>query len=89
MPREDPQPHRMHGRSPEVWEALKAAGIVREGDFVRRVIIDIDVAKAVTIYIERYPDSRMLELLPVIGSGRSEIRWADKVPETVAEAENI
>jgi hypothetical protein len=81
------EPHRMHGRSQEVWEALKAAGIAREGDYVRRVIIDINVTDAVTVYIERYADNRALEILPVIGSGRSEIRWSDKVPEIAAEAE--
>ena len=72
------KPHRMHGRSQEVYDALVSSGIIREGDHVRRVIIDIDITKAVTCYIERYPDSRMLELLPALGNGGVEIRWADK-----------
>lgn len=79
----------MHGRSQVIYDALREAGIIHADDYVRRVIIDINVTDAVTLYIERYADTRVLELLPVIGSGRAEIRWADKVPETVAEAENI
>lgn len=67
-------PHRLHGHAPEIYAALRAAGIIHEGDHVRRVIIDIDVNKAVICYIERYPDSRVLELIPVLGA--TEIRWA-------------
>lgn len=81
------KPHRIHGRSEELWAALRDSGIVREGDYVRRVIIDIDVSSAVLVYIERFADTRALEILPVIGHGGPEIRWADKIPETVAEAE--
>jgi hypothetical protein len=83
------EPHRIHGRSEELWNALRDSGIVRDGDYVRRVIIDIDVRSAVVVYIERYADTRALELLPVIGNGSAEIRWADKIPETVAEAESV
>lgn len=88
METEKDKPHRIHGRSEELWDALRDSGIVREDDYVRRVIIDIDVRSAVTIYIERYADTRALELLPVLGQG-AEIRWADKIPETVAEAESV
>lgn len=88
METEKDKPHRIHGRSEELWNALRDSGIVREDDYVRRVIIDIDVRSAVTIYIERYADTRALELLPVLGQG-AEIRWADKIPETVAEAESV
>lgn len=81
-------PHRLHGRSPELYDALRLAGIIHEGDHVRRVIIDINVSDAVIVYIERYGDSRLLDLvIPVLAS--AEIRWTDKIPETVAEAEAI
>ena len=83
------RPHRLHGRSQEIYDALQAAGIIREDDHVRRVIIDIDAGSAVLIYIERFADTRVLEILPVIGHGHAEIRWADKIPETVAEAEAV
>lgn len=88
METEKDKPHRIHGRSEELWNALRDSGIVREDDYVRRVIIDIDVRSAVTIYIERYADTRALDLLPVLSDG-AEIRWADKIPETVAEAESV
>lgn len=78
MDAEQEKPRRIHGRSEELWNALRACGIVREGDYVRRVVIDIDVRSAVTVYIERYADTRMLDvLLPVIG-GRVEIRGVPK-----------
>ena len=87
---DEKKPHRMHGRSQEVHDALVACGIIHKDDFVRRVIIDIDVTRAVTLYVERFADSRMLDLLlPVIGNDHAEIRWADKTPETVAEAEQV
>jgi hypothetical protein len=79
----DPKPQRIHGRSEELWNALRDSGIVRDDDYVRRVIIDIDVRSGVTIYIERFADTRMLEILPVIGHDRAEIRRSAK-PETEA-----
>ena len=52
---------------------LRLAGIIRPDDHVRRVIIDISVDSAVIVYIERYGDSRLLDLvIPVLGS--AEIR---------------
>jgi hypothetical protein len=44
-------------------DALKAAGIVRDGDYVRRVIIDINAECAVVVYVERYGDERLLDLV--------------------------
>ena len=77
---EDP-PHRLHGRSQEIYDALRLAGIIRPDDHVRRVIIDISVDSAVIVYIERYGDSRLLDLvIPVLGS--AEIRG---VPGPAAE----
>ena len=43
----------MHGRDQRIYDALRAAGIIHEGDYVRRVIIDIDVDQAPVIHIER------------------------------------
>lgn len=75
-------PHRLHGRSQEIYDALRLAGIIREGDHVRRVIIDINVSDAVIVYIERYADTRLLDLIPVLGG--AEIRGVPAV-----EAESI
>lgn len=76
------RPQRLHGRSPEIYDALRLAGIIREGDHVRRVIIDINVSDAVLVYIERYGDSRLLDfVVPVLGN--AEIRG---VPGPEAES---
>lgn len=82
---QEDRPHRMHGRSQELWDALKSAGLVREGDYVRRVIIDINADAAVVVHIERYADTRTLEILPVLGRG-AEIRWS---PEQKPEQEEV
>jgi len=50
-------PKLIHGRSQELSDALKAAGIIHPGDRVRRVIIDINVTGPVTVYAERYVDT--------------------------------
>jgi len=49
---------------------------------VRRVIIDIDIRTAVTIYVERYADDRTLAILPVLG--KTEIT---SVPRPLEEQE--
>ncbi len=59
----DKRPLRMHGRDPRILDALKQAGIIRENDYVRRVIIDINAADAVVVYIERYGDERLLDVI--------------------------
>jgi hypothetical protein len=68
------RPARLHGRSQEIYDALRAAGIISGDDQVHRVIIDIDVSRPVTIHVEKYGDARVLDLLPVLGG--AEIRWA-------------
>jgi len=49
-----------------MFGALKDAGIVNDGDYVRRVIIDIDVSKAVVVYVERYGDERLLDIMRIM-----------------------
>ena len=57
------RPLRMHGRDQRIYGALTEAGIIRENDYVRRVIIDINVTHAVVIHIERYGDERLLDVV--------------------------
>jgi hypothetical protein len=57
------RPQRLHSRSQKVFDALKEAGIIRDGDYVRRVIIDINVSCAVVVHVERYGDERLLDLV--------------------------
>ena len=57
------RPKRLHGRSQELLDALKEAGIVRDGDNVHRVIIDISANCPVVVHVERYGDERLLNLV--------------------------
>jgi hypothetical protein len=60
---EPARPRRLHPRSQKVFDALKEAGIIRDGDYVRRVVIDINVDCAVVVHVERYGDERLLNLV--------------------------
>jgi hypothetical protein len=51
-------PKRILGR--RFLDALGEAGIIKKGDYVRRVIIDANMTDALTMYVERYGDERML-----------------------------
>lgn len=48
----------------EWWSWLKEAGIVRDGDAVTRVVIDIKCEDVVCIYVERLDSKRLIELSP-------------------------
>jgi hypothetical protein len=61
MPEPAARPMRMHGR--KMLDALTEAGIIRDGDYVRRVIIDVSVDLAVVVHVERYGDTRLLDLV--------------------------
>jgi len=61
------RPRRLHGRSQELFDALKQAGIIRDGDWVRRVVIDIHVERAVVVHVERYGDERLLDVVQMLG----------------------
>lgn len=52
-----------------LYQALVKAGIA--DDLTRRVTIDIPVNDVVTVYVERYGDSRMLEIIPAIAEDPS------------------
>jgi hypothetical protein len=42
-------------------DALVAAGVIRENEFYRHIVIDARVGDAVVIYAERYADERLLD----------------------------
>jgi hypothetical protein len=60
---EPARPRRLHSRNQRVLDALKEAGIVRDGDYVRRVVIDINTDCGVVVHVERYGDERLLDLI--------------------------
>lgn len=77
---EPARPRRLHGRSQEMFDALKQAGIIRDGDWVRRVIIDIDVDCAVIVYVERYGDTRLLDVVRTLDGTKIELREQERQP---------
>lgn len=49
------------GHNDELFAALKAAGIADEN--TRRVVIDISVTNVVMVYVEKYADTRIIEVV--------------------------
>lgn len=47
-----------------VIDALLASGVIRAEDNVTRVVIDIKVGDLPVIYVERFADNRLLEVIP-------------------------
>lgn len=52
------------GRDAQLFEALKEAGIADEN--TRRVVIDIDVQDIVKVYVEKYTDSRIIDVVTTL-----------------------
>lgn len=44
-------------------EALVAAGVIRAGENIRRIVIDAKAGDAVVIHLERYGDTRLLDVV--------------------------
>lgn len=63
MSTETDRPKRMHWRSQDLFNALKEAGIIHDDDYVRRVVIDVCVGRAVVVHVERYGDDRLLRVI--------------------------
>lgn len=58
---EEPKGQMIMGRA--FLEALGSAGIIRVEDHIRRVVIDAPVDEALQVYVERYGDDRLLEVV--------------------------
>ena len=63
MSTETDRPKRMHWRNQDLFNALKEAGIIHDDDYVRRVVIDVCVGRAVVVHVERYGDVRLLRVI--------------------------
>ena len=44
-------------------EALVAAGVIRAGENIRRIVIDAQAGHVVVIHVERYGDTRLLDVV--------------------------
>jgi hypothetical protein len=52
--------------SDRFFNALVAAGVFRDDESVRRVVIDAQAGNALVIYVERFGDTRLIEIAPVL-----------------------
>lgn len=50
----------------EFFKALLSADVFRDGETVRRVVIDAQAGHALVIYVERYGDERLLSVVPTL-----------------------
>lgn len=48
------------------FKALIAADVFRDGESVRRVVIDAQAGHGLMVHVERWGDDRMLEIAPVL-----------------------
>ncbi len=71
MPEPD-RPQRIHSR--KMLDALIEAGIIRREDYVRRVVIDVQVGCAVILHVERFGDERLLNVARTLDGTEIEIR---------------
>lgn len=44
------------------YRALVDAGVLREDETIKRIVIDADAGAAVVMYIERWADTRLLDV---------------------------
>lgn len=63
MSTETDRPKRLHWKTQDLFDALKEAGIIHDEDYVRRVVIDVCVGRAVVVHVERYGDDRLLRVI--------------------------
>jgi hypothetical protein len=47
-------------------QALARAGVIRDIHRVRRVVVDAEAGSTVRVYIERYGDERLLDVVPTL-----------------------
>lgn len=59
------QQHRVI-RSDHFADALVAAGVIASGDKIRRVVIDANAGEAVVMYVERFGDERLLNVVTTL-----------------------
>jgi hypothetical protein len=50
----------------DFFKALLAADVFRDGEGVRRVVIDAQAGHALIIYVERFGDERILSVVPTL-----------------------
>jgi hypothetical protein len=61
------------------WRALVDAGVFREDEKVRRIVIDAQAGDAVVMYVERWGDERLLDVALTLDG--IEIRGGPPAPD--------
>jgi hypothetical protein len=69
------------------WRALVAAGVFREDEFIRRIVIDVQVGEPVVMYVERDGDERLLDVALTLDG--VEIRGVDGATESTDDRERL
>lgn len=59
-----------HDRFNALVDALVKAGIVAEPKNVRRVVVDLNANRAITVYVEAFGDERTLDVLSMLMQDR-------------------
>lgn len=47
-------------------QALVDAGVIRDGEMIRRIVIDAQESHPVIIHVERFGDERLLDVIPTL-----------------------
>ena len=77
---EAPRPKKI--TSDKFHAALVAAGVIREGEHIRRIVIDAQAGYAIVMYLERLGDDRLLSVVQTLDGVeiREEHRAEARVP---------
>ena len=70
-------------RADEFFEALLAADVFRDGESIRRVVIDALAGHVVVIHVERFGDERLLKVVQTL----SGVEITETPAKPVAESE--
>jgi hypothetical protein len=61
------------------WQALVAAGVCGKDELARRVVIDAQADHAVVMYVERWADERLLQVVQTLDG--VEVRGVPREPD--------
>jgi hypothetical protein len=70
-------------------EALVAAGVVRRGDRIRRVVIGAQMGHALVMHVERIGDSRLLDVVPTLDGVQIKSGQGGYVEEPLVPADDL
>lgn len=72
--------------SDRVFKALQDAGIFHVDERVTRVVIDLKIGEAPLLYVERFGDARLVDVLPTVLKGAEVRETPNPLAAAIAEA---